>query len=129
MQRKKSARSAGASPDIDRAAGAEHGDAYLAAVEHAHRLGSSRPSIVNASIASAIEGHYGDYHRTDRTQGSELWISPLMAQYFAFELTPVAQRVMYLDQLAHTRTMFEIVAIIEAFRKGCPARSRRLIPV
>src|SRR5262249_57245185 len=31
------------------------------------------PSIVWASILSALEGHYGRHHRTARTRGSTLW--------------------------------------------------------
>ena len=102
---------------------------YVDAIEYVHRIAPARPSIVNASVVSAIEGQYGDHHRTERTRGSELWINPLMAQYFAFGLSAVAERVLYLDQIAHTRSAFEVEAIIEAFRHTCDIRPRRTIPV
>jgi hypothetical protein len=70
------------------------------------------PSIVNTSIVSAIEGRYGDYHATDRTAGSELWINPLMALYWCFQLEPVADRVLYLDRLMDTQSFDEVGAVI-----------------
>jgi len=88
-----------------------------------------RPSIVNTSIASAIEGRFGDHHRTTRTLGSELFINPLMTLYLAYQLDAVAERVLYLKHLHHTQTMFEIAAIIEAFRREVSVRPRRAIPV
>jgi hypothetical protein len=57
----------------------------------------TRPSIVCTSILSAIDGHFGDHHRTDRTAGSELFINPLMSIYWAFHLAHVARRVPYLE--------------------------------
>src|SRR5262249_19815049 len=55
------------------------------------------PSIVCASIRSALEGHYGDHHRTARTRGSTLWINPLMTVYWCFHLEPAARRILFLD--------------------------------
>ena len=107
--------------------GMPEADAYVRLVDHAHRR--HRHSIVNGSIASAIEGAYGDVHRTDRTAGSVLWIQPLMSLYFAFELAPVAARNLYLDRLRETDTLFEVVALIEAFRKQVSIRRREPIPV
>jgi hypothetical protein len=100
---------------------------YLDAVDWVHRAMPARPSIVNASIASAVEGHYGDYHRTERTRGSRLWINPIMAQCFAFELDAVARRCLYLERIAHTRTAFEVAAVIDGFRREIPIRPREPI--
>ena len=90
---------------------------YKAAVEFAHGERHQTPSIVNASIVSAAEGDYGDVHRTDRTRGSALYINPLMALYFAFELRAVAARIGYLGRLRATQTMFEISAVIDAWQR------------
>lgn len=103
--------------------------AYLDAVAWVHERCPLRPSIVNASIASALEGDYGDTHRTPRTRGSELWINPLMSTYFSFDLEAVAARVLYLDALRDTETIFEVSALIEAYRHGATARPRTAIPV
>lgn len=59
------------------------GRGYLSAVRHAQAATPSRPSIVNGSIAAAIEGKFGDVRFTTRTAGSELFINPLMAIFFA----------------------------------------------
>jgi hypothetical protein len=91
---------------------------YRSAVEAVHAAMPEHPSIVNASILSAVEGDFGDVHRTERTRGSRLFINPLMGLVFAFELDAVAQRVMYLPALERTETMFEVSAVIEAAQRG-----------
>jgi hypothetical protein len=101
--------------------------AYIRAVDYVHVV--HRPSIVNASIASAVEGHYGDVHRTDRTRGSVLWINPLMAQYFCFDLESVAQRMMYLPYITDTQSLHEVVSAIQRFRDQIPLRGWESIPV
>jgi hypothetical protein len=102
-------------------------EAYRAACAYAFaRCGS--PSIVNLSILSAIDGQFGDHHRTDRTRGSELFINPLMNLVFAFELAPLAERVLYLGALEQTETIFDIVRVLEAvYATG--RRPRRTIPL
>lgn len=88
------------------------------------------PSIVNSSILSAVEGQYGDHHRTVRTQGSRLWINPLMALYFTFELDALAKRVEYLEALEGTENAFEVSARIEGHRNRRERfRPRAPIPV
>jgi hypothetical protein len=105
------------------------GRAYLSAVSHAQQLTPGRPSIVNGSIAAAIEGQFGNVAFTQRTAGSELFINPLMALYFGFELSAVARRSLYLDQLEGTESIFDVNARIEAFRGGVSdVRPRRVIP-
>ena len=104
------------------------GRAYLSAVSHARNLTSGRSSIVNGSIAAAIEGQFGDVHVTSRTAESELFINPLMAIYFGFELSALARRALYLDQLEGTETIMQVSARIEAFRNGVTSRPRRHIP-
>ncbi|MEM9191727.1 MAG: DUF1152 domain-containing protein [Myxococcota bacterium] len=102
---------------------------YIDAVSYVRRLSPKRPSIVNASILSALEGAFGDVHSTDRTRGSELFINPLMSQYFAYRLDPLANRVRYLEKLRYTQTIAEVVAIIEAYRKNETIRNWRTIPL
>jgi hypothetical protein len=79
------------------------------------------PSIVCASILSALDGQYGDHHSTARTRGSTLWINPLMALYWCFRLGAVARRVLYLDDIKRTRTAWDVIAAVDAFRRRCPA--------
>jgi hypothetical protein len=75
------------------------GELYLRAVDHA-RGQSNHASIVNGSIASAMRGEFGDVHFTERTSNSELFINPLMAMYFTFDLMGLVQHNQYLRRLA-----------------------------
>jgi hypothetical protein len=104
------------------------GRAYLSAVSHAHGRTPSRPSIVNGSIAAAIEGKFGNAQFSDRTAQSELFINPLMAIYFAFELAALAKQSLYLHLLEDTRSIFDVGARIEAFRHTVQPRPRMPIP-
>lgn len=76
-------------------------------------------SIVSSSILSAIAGHYGDYHATPRTDGSTLWINPLMPVYWCFRFPQIAQRILYLEDMKETETIRDVINVIKAFRKNC----------
>jgi len=104
------------------------GTRFLDAVALAGRLTPQRPSIVNESIAAAIRGEFGNVALGERTAQSELFINPLMGLYFTFELASVVRRSLYLEKLAATETIFQVSAIIEAFRRGITVRPRRPIP-
>lgn len=87
-------------------------------------------SIVTTSILSAVNGEYGNYHASPRTFGSKLWINPLMSIYWAFRLSGVAQRCLYIHELKQTREYHEVYAVIERFRANCPTiKAREFIPV
>lgn len=101
---------------------------FVDAVRYAQRQTPGRPSIVNGSISAAVQGEFGNVQFTDRTQTSELFINPLMAMYFAFDLEGVARRSLYLQTLMHTDTIFQVSALIEAFRHNVTIRPRRVIP-
>jgi len=101
---------------------------YAAAVQWAHHRFPSRESVVNASIASALAGDFGDVHRTARTHGSTLFISPLMTLFWGFELAALARRSLYLSALEGTETIFEVGARIEAFRRTVVKRPALAIP-
>jgi hypothetical protein len=102
---------------------------YIEATEFVFRAMVHHPSIVSASILSALEGHYGDHHRTPRTEGSTLWINPLMTLYWCFRLEAVARRLLYRDGIKQTQTMWDVMEAIEAFRRGFTSiRHRTTIP-
>ncbi|WP_018685268.1 DUF1152 domain-containing protein [Actinokineospora enzanensis] len=102
--------------------------AYLDAVAHAQTATPSRPSIVNGQIAAALRGEFGDVSFTDRTAGSELFVNPLMALYFAADLPALAAQVTYLDELAHTETRADVVRAIESHRAELIPRAPRAFP-
>lgn len=103
--------------------------AYLEAVRFANEQLPAFPSIVANSVSSAIEGEYGDVHRTTRTVGARLFINPLMSLYWAFELAAVARRCLYLERLRSTRSRAEVEAVIARFRTEQAAKAWEDIPV
>lgn len=89
---------------------------YLDAVNHAAGE-TERASIVNGSLADAVEGSYGDVHRyPERTRGSTLWVNPLMAIYWSFDLNQVADASLYLDDLEGTQGVWDVQLRIRAAR-------------
>ena len=89
---------------------------YRAATEAVFEQMPHHISIVSSSILSALAGHYGDYHATPRTKNSKLWINPLMSLYWCFQLTPVAERIIYLDEMKETNDYLDVMYFIEAFQ-------------
>ena len=79
-----------------------------------------QPSIVNTSIIDAVAGKFGDIHSTKRTEGSTLFINPLMALYWSFRLEGVVRRNLYLEQIRNTETAGEVALAIEKFRDSLP---------
>ena len=77
-------------------------------------------SIVNTSIIAAVNGSFGDIHSTERTEGSKLFINPLMGLYWSFHLAGVVRRNLYLDLIKKTETADAVSLAIEKFRDALP---------
>ena len=76
-----------------------------------------------------MRGHYGNYHITEKTRGSRLWISPLMPLYWFFDLTTVARHNLYLPAIAESDTFMEA---FQSYMLQCgfmPRRPRASIPL
>lgn len=101
---------------------------YKSAVEYVHACMPDDPSIVNASILSAIDGEFGDFHATYRTEGTELFINPLMSIYWAFEIDGVVKRHLFLEELRETVTFTELTAAISRAWGRQTRREWRPIP-
>jgi hypothetical protein len=101
---------------------------FIDATEYVMRKTPKRQSIVCSSIISAIEGHYGDFHRNDRASGSELFINPLMALYWCFRIEEVAQRILYLDGIRNISTYAALDAHIHLFHQKMKRRPYRELP-
>ncbi|MBY0549543.1 MAG: DUF1152 domain-containing protein [Candidatus Obscuribacterales bacterium] len=69
-------------------------------------------SIVVSSILSALDGEFGNFHATERTSGSELFINPLMCFYWFFDLPLLAKSIIYLEALKKAEDLFEARTII-----------------
>ena len=79
-------------------------------------------SVICSSIISALEGRFGDHHRTRRTVGSELWINPLMLLYLAFDVQKVTDNILYFDELAGCQTIEQVRRVIREFRERTAVR-------
>ncbi|MBA3873398.1 MAG: DUF1152 domain-containing protein [Anaerolineae bacterium] len=78
--------------------------AYEEAVVFVQSQKYQDPSVINSSVISAVQGNHGNFHMTLKTKGSHLSISPLMAIYWFFELSAVAERNMFYSHIRHTMT-------------------------
>lgn len=80
------------------------------------------PSVICASVISSVDGHYGDFHLTKRTHGSQLRISPLMGMYWFFDLMQVARRNQVLSSLRLTYSVDDAWKKFEQCRKELKPR-------
>nr|CAA9292206.1 hypothetical protein AVDCRST_MAG63-4454 [uncultured Armatimonadetes bacterium] len=103
--------------------------AYEAALTYAHGQRAQDPSVINASIVSAVEGNYGNFHLTEKTKNSRLWISPLMPIYWFFDLPAVAARNLFLPELGQSRTFGEAFQAVADCRARFPERPPSRIPL
>jgi hypothetical protein len=95
---------------------------YRDASEYVFQQMPEKVSIISSSILSALAGNYGDYHVTPRTQGSKLWINPLMSLYWCFRFSEVAREIVYLEVIKQTETFTDILFLME----GVQSRMKHL---
>ncbi|CAN5186986.1 DUF1152 domain-containing protein [soil metagenome] len=86
-------------------------------------------SVICSSILSALEGHFGDHHRTRRTLGTELWINPLMLLYLSFDVSKVCENILYFNELAQCDTIGQVGTLIRQFREGAVIRKTPSFPI
>ncbi len=102
---------------------------YRDACEHVFARLPRQPSIVNTSIIAAVNGSFGNHHMTKRTEGSNLFINPLMGFYWSFRLESVVKRNLMLGHIEHTASITQVSMAIERFRDNLPkTRSWTAIP-
>lgn len=101
--------------------GTEEARFYGEAVRHATESFPSMPSIVNHSVLGSVEGRFGDFHFTRRTEGSTLYLNPLMSLFWAFRLEALASRLLYRDEVLATDNAFQMDVAIDRFRDGLPS--------
>ncbi len=108
----------------------EEAEKYMEAVKFANEKMIGKESIVSNSIVSALEGEYGDHHRISRTNGSELWINPLMTIYWCFELRQVISKIKYYDHIKSVNTIGEFNVQLSKYRNELrELRGKKQIPI
>jgi len=109
--------------------GTPEADAFVDLVDYANARQPQHQSIVCNSIASALRGEFGNHQATNRTSGSELFINPLMTQYWTFEAHRVVFNMAYANELAETERIEDAHMVIERWRETLDPRPRRPIPL
>jgi hypothetical protein len=101
---------------------------YRDAVAHAEANTPGRPSLVNAQIAAALTGAAGDVPLQRPTRGTPLFVNPLMAMYFTFDLAGLAAQSLYLDRIRDTDDMLQVSHLIDRYRDEITPRPRIPFP-
>jgi hypothetical protein len=86
----------------------------LFAQNHKDAVGTS---VVNSSVISAARGEYGNVHLIPKTEGSLLWINPLMNMFWCFDLDKVAQWNLVIPFLKKTQTFDDVLNAYQAQQK------------
>ncbi len=103
--------------------------AYDEAVTYVQSSEFQDPSVINSSIVSAVRGNYGDYHLTEKTKRSHLWISPLMPIYWFFDFDCVAKQNMLLSEIEGTLLFRDALYKVIAKAERIPRRPGSKIPL
>lgn len=108
----------------------EEAKKFQSAVEFANKRMPTAPSIVANSILNALEGGFGDVHKTHRTKGSELFINPLMTIHWAFYLDAIIHKNKYYDYIKNSNTMGELNGgLMDFVRTLKKQRAKKQIPI
>lgn len=97
--------------------------AYENAVEYVHSQKFQDPSVIQSSVVSAVQGHFGNYHATERTKKSRLHISPLMPIYWFFDLPAVIQQSLIVPHLLSNETRREAMQTFAFVRSSTLRRT------
>src|SRR5918993_3058927 len=91
--------------------------AYDEAVTFVQSQEFQDPSVINLSIVSAVRGHFGDFHLTEKTKRAHLWISPLMPLYWFFDFDCVVKQNLLLPEIEGTMlfrdALYRVIAKVE----------------
>ena len=109
--------------------GTPDSDLFLDLVAFANAEQPGLRSIVTNSIVGSLEGRFGDYHAFPRTKGSELFINPLMALYWCYDLRVVATMMGFAKTLRSTTTYVEVERAIAIHHDTARSRDWRPLPL
>ena len=103
--------------------------AYDEAVDYVQSNEFQDPSVINSSIVSAARGNYGDYHLTEKTKRSQLWISPFMPLYWFFDFDSVVKQNMLLPEIEGTMLFRDALYKVIAKAERISRRTTNKIPL
>lgn len=102
---------------------------FESAVLYAQSKPVQDPSVINSSLISAVRGEYGNYHLTSKTEGSRLWISPLMPIYWFFDFDKLIEENLYLSQLKYSTSFMDALNRFLSVRSYFKPRRNSGIPL
>lgn len=88
-----------------------------------HQLAQKR-SHVHGVILRSLKGEFGA-----KEGEQDVWISPLLAFYWYFELDAIASSHLFLKELDWTEEFLEVVRFIEGLRRNVRVRGPSKIPI
>ncbi len=103
--------------------------ALVEAVDYLCARTPGKESIVMTSVVAAGRGCFGDFHPTERTRDSKLFLNPLMSMYFCFQLSGLARRCLYLDYLKDKYGRWEVHRGICNFLSTITPREWKRLPL
>jgi hypothetical protein len=101
---------------------------YRDAVAHAAASTPGRSSLVNGQIAAALAGEIGDVPLDRPSRTTPLFVNPLMAMYFTFDLAALVAQSLYLDRIRATDDLLHVSHIIDRYRDEITPRPRSPFP-
>ena len=107
----------------------EEGQAFLEASAILDKELPKSPSVVATSIAAALEGEFGNVHRTAKTAGSDMFINPLMTTYWTYDLDLLAQAMGFGEALKRTRSWPDAEAVIRSYHRTVKRRPQVALPL
>lgn len=90
---------------------------YLQASEHVVACCPKFPSLYHYFIVNSMHGKFGNYNFHPKLQSSEIFLNPMMSQFFTFDLATVIRRVKYSELVEDTRTAADFIESLEYYRK------------
>lgn len=103
------------------------GQSYLDLVDYLNEKMALRESIVANSIAGALRGEFGDFHATDRTEGSTQFVSALMGIFWFFRLAGVRSKIQFEKSVGTSQTMHEVAKVFQLYRATTQRRTHRSV--
>ena len=82
---------------------------FIEVVYYSNKKICRTKSIVQNSIASALKEEFGDFNSVERTKGTELFINPLMAQIWCFDLEKVYNGILYVSELEEMKDYIKLM--------------------
>jgi hypothetical protein len=103
--------------------------AMLDVVKTINAAQEGRSTVANA-VAAAIEGRFGDVEvGTSGGSDSTVWVNPLYAMYWAFDLDAVAARLAYASEIRATASWNETMMILLDHRRRNGIRAAQRVPM